>query len=338
MRLKGRIMDKKKIRGIAGIAVVLAVAAAGVFIYSARKPERAAGKQVMADQVSRQASSQTETPKAGAEKQNNGDTPKAGLAESNMEKSNTEESNTKKSDIEESNTKKSDPVKPDTQEPDTAAEPEKTENQIIIALDPGHQGPDAGMMGEEEDGPGSGIMKAKTTSGTAGRFTGLAEYQLNLDIAKQVKACLAERGFQVVMTRENHETSVSNQDRAKIANESGAELCVRIHANGSESPESAGALCLVMSPDNPYAGGLYEESFRLAEKVLNSYCAATGIYNRGVQTDDTMTGINWSQVPVIILEMGFMTNQQDDMQMADPEFQQKMAEGIANGIESYIRE
>ena len=51
-----------------------------------------------------------------------------------------------------------------------------------------------------------------------------------------------------------------------------------------------------------------------------------------------MTGINWSQVPVIILEMGFMTNQQDDMQMADPEFQQKMAEGIANGIESYIRE
>ena len=321
-------MDKKKIRGIAGIAVVLAVAAAGVFIYSARKPERAAGKQVMADQVSRQASSQTETPKAGAEKLNNGDTPKAGLAESYTEESNTEESNTKKSD----------PVKSDTQEPDPATEPEKTEDQIIIALDPGHQGPDAGMMGEEEDGPGSGIMKAKTTSGTAGRFTGLAEYQLNLDIAKQVKACLAERGFQVVMTRENHETSVSNQDRAKIANESGAELCVRIHANGSESPESAGALCLVMSPDNPYAGGLYEESFRLAEKVLNSYCAATGIYNRGVQTDDTMTGINWSQVPVIILEMGFMTNQQDDMQMADPEFQQKMAEGIANGIDSYNRE
>ena len=321
-------MDKKKIRGIAGIAVVLAVAAAGVFIYSARKPERAAGKQVMADQVSRQASSQTETPKAGAEKHNNGDTSKAGLEESNTDESNTEESNTKKSD----------PVKPDTQEPDPATEPEKTEDQIIIALDPGHQGPDAGMMGEEEDGPGSGIMKAKTTSGTAGRFTGLAEYQLNLDIAKQVKACLAERDFQVVMTRENHETSVSNQDRAKIANESGAELCVRIHANGSESPESAGALCLVMSPDNPYAGGLYEESFRLAEKVLNSYCAATGIYNRGVQTDDTMTGINWSQVPVIILEMGFMTNQQDDTQMADPEFQQKMAEGIANGIASYIRE
>lgn len=328
MRLKRRIMDKKKIRGIAGIAVVLAVAAAGVFIYSARKPERAAGKQVMAGQVSRQASSQTETPKAGAEKHNNGDTSKAGLEESNTDESNTEESNTKKSD----------PVKPDTQEPDPATEPEKTEDQIIIALDPGHQGPDAGMMGEEEDGPGSGIMKAKTTSGTAGRFTGLAEYQLNLDIAKQVKACLAERDFQVVMTRENHETSVSNQDRAKIANESGAELCVRIHANGSESPESAGALCLVMSPDNPYAGGLYEESFRLAEKVLNSYCAATGIYNRGVQTDDTMTGINWSQVPVIILEMGFMTNQQDDTQMADPEFQQKMAEGIANGIASYIRE
>ena len=91
MRLKGRIMDKKKIRGIAGIAVVLAVAAAGVFIYSARKPERAAGKQVMAGQVSRQASSQTETPKAGAEKHNDRDTTKAGLAELNAKESNTEE-------------------------------------------------------------------------------------------------------------------------------------------------------------------------------------------------------------------------------------------------------
>ena len=288
MRPKRRNMNKKSIRGRAVTAAVLAVLVAGVCFYSGIKPNQAAGKQVMTDQVSHQASSQAKIPAAG------------------------------------------------TQNPETAAEPKKAEEQIIIALDPGHQGPEAGMSGEEEDGPGSGILKAKTTSGTTGRFTGLAEYQLNLEISEKVKTCLTDRGYQVVMTRENHETSVSNQDRAKIANDSGAKLCVRIHANGSESPESAGALCLVMSPENPFVGTLYDESFKLAEDVLNSYCTATGIYNRGVQTDDTMTGINWSKIPVIILEMGFMTNQQDDIQMADPKFQQKMAEGIADGIEAYI--
>lgn len=295
-------MDKKKMSLMAAAAAALVVLVAGVCFYSAMKPKQAAGKQVMTAQASAQSSSRANIPSAG----------------------------TKAS--EPSSEPASEPV------PEPISEPAKDEEEIIIALDPGHQGPAAGMSGEEEDGPGSGIMKAKTTSGTAGRFTGLAEYELNLEISEKVKNCLINRGYQVVMTRENHETSVSNQDRANIANESGAKLCVRIHANGSESSESAGALCLVMSPDNPYVGGLYDESYRLAEDVLNSYCTATSIYNRGVQLDDTMTGLNWSKIPVIILEMGFMTNQQDDIQMADPEFQQKMAEGIANGIEVYIRE
>ncbi len=44
---------------------------------------------------------------------------------------------------------------------------------------------------------------------------------------------------------------------------------------------------------------------------------------RGIQVNDTMTGINWSKIPVIILEMGFMTNQQDDLNMADSAYRQK---------------
>ena len=49
-----------------------------------------------------------------------------------------------------------------------------------------------------------------------------------------------------------------------------------------------------------------------------------------------MTGINWSSVPVTIVEMGFMTNEQDDRQMSDPDFQDTMAQGIADGIDSYF--
>ena len=57
--------------------------------------------------------------------------------------------------------------------------------------------------------------------------------------------------------------------------------------------------------------------------------------NLGIQVNDTMTGINWSKIPVIILEMGFMTNEQDDRNMADASFREKMADGIVNGINVY---
>lgn len=113
-------------------------------------------------------------------------------------------------------------------------------------------------------------------------------------------------------------------------------MCVRIHANGSEDPSVQGALCLVMSPDNPYAGQLYEESNRLAESVLAAYCDATGFANQGVVTNDTMTGLNWSEIPVMILEMGFMTNEHDDTKMADAAFQDVMAKSIADGIDAYF--
>ena len=224
-----------------------------------------------------------------------------------------------------------------------ASEEEKTKeseesrlNGFLVAIDPGHQGPHVDMSAKEENGPGSGEMKAKATGGTTGAYTDLPEYQLNLDVALKVRDLLEERGYQVVMAREDNDTAISNKERAQLANEAGADVCVRIHANGSEDPSAQGALCLVMSRDNPYVGELCEESNRLAESVLAAYCDATGFASQGVVTNDTMTGLNWSEIPVMILEMGFMTNEHDDTKMADADFQDIMAESIADGIDAYF--
>ena len=73
----------------------------------------------------------------------------------------------------------------------------------------------------------------------------------------------------------------------------------------------------------------------LAETILNCYCSASGMQNLGIRCNDTMTGINWSQIPVVILEMGFMTNQQDDTNMSDATYRELMVDGIVDGINAY---
>lgn len=212
-------------------------------------------------------------------------------------------------------------------------EPQK--KNILIALDPGHQSPDVDMSAQEPNAPGSSVMKAKASGGTSGRYSGIPEYQLNLDIALAVRDRLTAEGYDVLMTREDNNTGISNAERASLANDAGADISVRIHANGSEDASVNGALVLIGSAENPYVGALYDDSFRLGTCILDAYCAETGMQNLGIQLNDTMTGINWSRIPVVILEMGFMTNQTDDMNMADPDYRTRMTEGIVRGINTY---
>ena len=81
---------------------------------------------------------------------------------------------------------------------------------------------------------------------------------------------------------------------------------------------------------------LVASSNAFASTMLNVFCATTGIQNRGLLQDDTMTGINWCRIPVTIAEMGFMSNPDEDRLMADPEFQKVMAKGLADGIDAYF--
>lgn len=210
------------------------------------------------------------------------------------------------------------------------------QNGWKVAIDPGHQGSWVDMSAQEPSAPGSSETKAKATTGTTGKFSGLNEYELNLQVSLLLRDELEDRGYEVVMTREDHDTAISNKERAELAAAEGADILVRIHANGSEDTSVNGALAMVPSQSNPYVGYMYDECYELGEDILKAYCESTGIADDGVQYYDNMSGINWSTIPVTILEMGFMSNQNDDLLMADENFQPVMAKGIANGIDDYF--
>lgn len=273
----------------------------------------------------------------GCAKKENTDDPKKNSAEEHTQTENVKI--IKEDEIQSGNESEKELEKePEQESEDPTVEPDiqmPEKKGILIALDPGHQGPNVDMSAQEPNAPGSEIMKTKAAGGTAGSFTGIPEYQLNLDIALMVRDCLTAQGYDVIMTRENNDTAISNAERATLANEAGADISVRIHANGSGDPGVNGALVLIGSAENPYVGGVYDSSYRLAETILNAYCNLTGMQNLGIQLNDTMTGINWSQIPVVILEMGFMTNQQDDTNMADAAYRETMVNGIVEGINAY---
>lgn len=207
---------------------------------------------------------------------------------------------------------------------------------ILICIDPGHQA--HGNKGKEPVGPGSKTLKKKVSDGTAGKWSKLSESELNLAVSLKLRKILEKRGYQVIMTRETQDVNITNIQRAKMANEAKADVMIRIHANSSGSQGLQGAETICITKKNPYpARKTYKKSKKLAKLVLENFVAATGAKRRKIWETDTMTGLNWSEVPAIILEMGYMSNRTEDLKFAKAAYQKKMARGIANGIDAYFQ-
>lgn len=222
----------------------------------------------------------------------------------------------------------------DTKQSD--GETDKMQEKKIVVIDAGHQ--EHGNYEEEPIGPGASATKPKVASGTEGISTGIPEYQLNLEVSLKLQEELENRGYEVIMVRTKNEVNLSNAERAEVANDVKADVFLRIHANADDSNSAQGALTISPTRNNPYCSQIYEDSYRLSTLVLDELCKASGARKRSVWETDTMSGINWCKVPVTIVEMGFMSNPREDELLNSEEYQNKIVEGIANGVDAYCED
>jgi N-acetylmuramoyl-L-alanine amidase len=205
----------------------------------------------------------------------------------------------------------------------------------VVCIDPGHQlHPDFGV---EPVGPGSTVMKQKVSAGAQGGSTGKPEYELNLEVSLKVRNLLVAKGYNVIMTRTTNDVRLSNIARAQIANSANADLCVRIHADSSNNPQENGISVLYPSLQSPYTSpDKYRRSIRAAQLILNALIRSTGAHSKGIVPRTDITGFNWSNVPVVLVEMGFLSNPNEDVRMSTPEYQNKLAQDMVNGIDQYF--
>ena len=216
---------------------------------------------------------------------------------------------------------------PGEEEPTPSPTPSLPLAGVKICIDPGHQA--KGNSDLEPVAPWSDEMKRKVTVGGTGS-KGIPEYILNLQISLKIRDALKEAGAEVLMTRETHDVDISNKERATMANEFGAHLTLRIHLNGADNKDVNGMEIYIRGNGDGSAETkkLASYEYTVANMLLAELVEATGAKNRNVRTSDSYTGINWSEGPCLILELGYLSNVEEEEKLCDDEYQQIMADAI----------
>ncbi|MFQ9309875.1 MAG: N-acetylmuramoyl-L-alanine amidase [Paraclostridium sordellii] len=207
--------------------------------------------------------------------------------------------------------------------------------KYTICIDPGHQEKGDGNL--EPIGPGASSKKARVSSGTTGVATKKPEYILNLEASIVLKHILEGKGYTVIMTRDSHNVNISNAERAIFANEKKADMVIRVHADSLDNSSKTGASLLIPQKDGKYTSGIYESSNKCANYIKNEM-RKSNINLNGIVERGDLTGFNWSKVPVVLIEMGFMSNYSEDLMMSNPEYQRKLMQSVADGVEIYLND
>ena len=205
----------------------------------------------------------------------------------------------------------------------------------VVVLDPGHDL--RANPATEPVGPGSRIRKVKDGGGARGVVTRTAEAAVALAIARRTAVLLRRAGVRVVLTRTRTAgVSRGNVARARIANRAGAALFLRIHADGSNDPRAHGTSVLHPARRRGWTDDIAAPSERAARLVLAELVRAVGSRNRGLQRRSDITGFNWADVPAILVEVGFLTNPQEDRLLARASYRQRAALGLCRGTLRFL--
>lgn len=220
-----------------------------------------------------------------------------------------------------------------------AAEPEEEKNHHVVFIDPAKQiyadpKKEPLFPSWNSDYPPE---KQRMTKGAVGVATGAFEYEITLDVAEKLKHELELRGYTVILSRASHTASLSNKERAEAGNQSDAEIMLRLTAQGTENPETRGVLAFVDSADNLFTSDNYENNFYMANAILTEICSATDVNRLGIFQTEKTVFLNYAKKPAVTVQMGFLSNAEEDRNLSDPEYQNKLARGIANGIDTYFQ-
>ncbi|KFM98945.1 N-acetylmuramoyl-L-alanine amidase [Bacillus clarus] len=207
------------------------------------------------------------------------------------------------------------------------------QGDFLVVIDPGHQ--QKANLNLEPIGPGATIQKYKVTDGTTGVVTKKRESVLVLEMAFLLKEKLEAKGMQVLMTRTSQDVDISNKERATFANDHKANLFLRLHADGSENAGQSGFAVLTPAEGNQYTKEIYAESLQISQTIVNKMKENPNVKVNGIKFRDDLSGFNWSKVPGVLLELGFMSNPEEDKRLSDPQYVNSLLQSVTDSVDEY---
>ncbi|MGE7883231.1 N-acetylmuramoyl-L-alanine amidase [Bacillus sp. NPDC094077] len=225
------------------------------------------------------------------------------------------------------------PMEQSAQNNEQKVESKEKQEKFLVVIDPGHQ--QKANLNLEPIGPGATTQKYKVTDGTTGVVTKKREATLVLEMAFILKEKLEAKGIQVLMTRTSQDVDISNKERATFANNHKANLFLRLHADGSENPNQSGFAVLTPAEGNTYTKEIYAESLQISQTIVNKMRENNQVKVNGIKFRDDLSGFNWAKVPGVLLELGFMSNPEEDKKLSDPQYVDSLLQSVTDSVDEY---